>query len=90
MGIRLEMDGGCRGILGGDRSGKLGVVVMTVYTPQQLQALLGIGKVAAYRIMKEYGFRTGYTYKSPLRITEEGVREWVKSQMMTTDSARTQ
>lgn len=84
------MGGGCRGILGGDRSGKLGVVVMTVYTPKQLQALLGIGRDAAYRIMKEYGFRTGYTYKSPLRITEEGVREWAKSQMMTTDSARTQ
>lgn len=79
-----------RGVLGGDCLGKLGVVAMTVYTPKQLQALLGIGRDAAYRIMKEYGFRTGYTYKSPLRITEEGVREWAKSQMMTTDSARTQ
>ena len=86
----MEMDGSCRGILGGDSSGKLGVVVMTVYTPQQLQALLGIGRDAAYRIMKEYGFRTGYTYKSPLRITEEGVKAWADSQTMTTASQRTQ
>ena len=84
------MGGRIRGILGRHLLGKLGVVVMTVYTPKQLQEMLGIGKVAAYRIMKEYGFRTGYTYKSPLRITEEGVREWVKSQTMTTASARTQ
>lgn len=85
----MEMDGGNRGLLGGDRPGKLGVVVMTVYTPRQLQALLGIGRDAAYRIMKEYGFRTGYTYKSPLRITEEGVKAWADSQTMTTASQRT-
>lgn len=43
---------------------------MTVYTPRELQTLLGVGKQTAYRIMQEYGFRTGYTDRSPLRITE--------------------
>ena len=49
---------------------------MTVYNVGQLQKLLGIGKAAAYAILHEYGFRTGYSDKSPLRITEEGVMEW--------------
>lgn len=47
---------------------------MTVYNREELQALLGIGKQTAYRLMKEYGFRIGYSPKSPLRITEEQVK----------------
>ena len=47
---------------------------MKVYDRQGLQTLMGIGKDTAYRIMKQYGFRTGYTDKSPLRITEEQVK----------------
>ena len=57
---------------------------MKVYDRQGLQALMGIGKDTAYRIMKEYGFRTGYTDKSPLRITEDGVRKWAKEHKTTT------
>ena len=72
------------------RTGKLHLVgVMTVYDKRGLQELLGIGKDTAYAIMKQYGFRTGYTYKSPLRITEEGVKRWADSQMMNTDSPKT-
>lgn len=48
---------------------------MKVYDRQGLQTLMGIGKDTAYRIMKEYGFRIGYSPKSPLRITEEQVRK---------------
>lgn len=62
---------------------------MTIYDCEGLQALLGIGENTARDIMREYGFRTGYKPKSPLRITEEGVREWAKSMKMTIASQRT-
>lgn len=48
---------------------------MKVYDRQGLQTLMGIGKDTAYRIMKQYGFRIGYSPKSPLRITEEQVKK---------------
>lgn len=53
---------------------------MKVYDRQGLQTLMGIGKDTAYRIMKEYGFRTGYTDKSPLRITETQLAVWAEGQ----------
>ena len=51
---------------------------MTIYTPQQLQKHLSVGRDTAYRIMKEYGFRIGDSARSPLRITEKGVESYVK------------
>lgn len=63
---------------------------MKVYDQQELSELLGVGILKAYEIMRNYGFRIGYTNRSPLRITEEGVRAWVEHQQtMTTASART-
>lgn len=53
---------------------------MKVYDRQGLQTLMGIGKDTAYRIMKQYGFRTGYTDKSPLRITEDGLKEYIRKE----------
>lgn len=75
-----------RGLLGGHLSRK---PCMKVYDSKALQALLGISDNTARRIMQEYGFRTGYKPRSPLRITEEGVMEWLKRQMSTA-SPRTQ
>lgn len=75
-----------RGLLGGHLSRK---PCMKVYDSKALQALLGISDNTARRIMQEYGFRTGYKPRSPLRITEEGVMEWLKRQMNTA-SPRTQ
>ena len=60
---------------------------MNVYTPRQLQELLNIGRPTAYKIMREYGFRTGYTDTSPLRITEEGVKKWADRNRMTSTSS---
>lgn len=54
---------------------------MTIYDTKQLQTLLGIGENTARDIMRIYGFRTGYKPRSPLRITEDGVKEWVSQQM---------
>lgn len=51
---------------------------MTVYTPKQLQELLSVGRDTAYSIMKAYGFRTGGSERSPLRITEKGVTRYVE------------
>lgn len=51
---------------------------MKVYDRQGLQTLRGIGKDTAYRIMKQYGFRTGYTDKSPLRITEDQLTKYAE------------
>ena len=51
---------------------------MTVYDSKSLQALLGISDNTARKIMQEYGFRIGYKPKSPLRITEEGLREYTQ------------
>ena len=90
MGLYVEMGCRSRSVCDGHRAGELHLVgMMTVYDKRGLQELLGIGKDTAYAIMKQYGFRTGYTYKSPLRITEEGVKRWADSQMMNTDSLRT-
>ena len=63
---------------------------MKVYDKNGLMELLNVKSSTAFRIVREYGFRTGYKPKSPLRITEEGVRAWVEHQQaMTTDSAKT-
>ncbi len=51
---------------------------MTVYDKRQLQELLGVGSATAYRVLKEHGFRIGNSPKSPFRITDEGVREYVQ------------
>ena len=69
--------------------GELELVGVTIYTTQQLQELLNVGENTARSIMQEYGFRIGNKPRSPLRITEEGVREWAESQRMTTASQRT-
>lgn len=61
---------------------------MKVYDRQGLQTLMGIGKDTAYRIMKEYGFRTGYTDKSPLRITEDGLKEYIRKEKNRFESIR--
>ena len=74
------VDGNRGGVLRAYALGELGVVEMKVYDRQGLQALMGIGKDTAYRIMKEYGFRTGYTDKSPLRITEDGLKEYIRKE----------
>lgn len=52
--------------------------MMTIYTPKQLQELMSVGRDTAYAIMKEYGFRVGDSRKSPLRITEKGVAQYVE------------
>ena len=79
---------GC--FLGRHPVSELELVGVTVYTSKQLCELLNISDNTARSIMQEYGFRTGNKPKSPLRITEEGVREWADSQRMTTASPRTQ
>lgn len=77
-----------RGLLGSNLSRK---PCMKVYDQRELSELLGVGILKAYEIMRNYGFRIGYTDRSPLRITEEGVRAWVEHQQtMTTASAKTQ
>ena len=77
------------GLLGSHLPCELELVGVTVYTSKQLCELLNISDNTARSIMQEYGFRTGNKPKSPLRITEEGVREWAESQRMTTASQRT-
>lgn len=63
---------------------------MKIYDKQGLMELLNVKSNTAFRIMREYGFRTGYSPRSPLRITEEGVREWVEHQQkMNIDTAKT-
>ena len=51
---------------------------MTVYDSKGLQALLGISDNTARKIMQEYGFRIGYSPKSPLRITEDQLAVWTE------------
>lgn len=51
---------------------------MTVYDSKSLQALLGISDNTARKIMQEYGFRIGYSPKSPLRITEDQLAVWTE------------
>ncbi len=51
---------------------------MKVYDVKSLEQELGIGREAAYRILRDYGFRTGYTNKSPLRITERGLERFIE------------
>lgn len=58
---------------------------MKVYDREQLKRLLGIGNEAAYRILREYGFRIGGAAKSPLRITETGVSAYVQRQQARND-----
>ena len=58
---------------------------MKVYDREGLKTLLGIGNTAAYRILREFGFRTGSAAKSPLRITEKGVSAYVSRQSARND-----
>lgn len=51
---------------------------MTVYDSKSLQALLGISDNTARKIMQEYGFRIGYSPKSPLRITEDQLTKYAE------------
>ena len=51
---------------------------MTVYDSKSLQALLGISDNTARKIMQEYGFRIGYSPKSPLRITEDQLAQYAE------------
>ena len=81
--------GTCHGsVLGSNSPCKLELVGMRVYDRQGLQELLSVGSNTAYRILQEYGFRIGYSDKSPLRITEEGVKAWVDSQRTNTGSPK--
>lgn len=51
---------------------------MTVYNVGEVQDLLGVGRSTAYMVMQKYGFRIGYGKTSALRITEEGVKKWIR------------
>lgn len=84
MGLRVALVRSVRGVLGRDLHRELGMS-MKVYDREQLKRLLGIGNTAAYRILREYGFRIGSAGKSPLRITEEGVNEYVRQQQARND-----
>lgn len=48
---------------------------MTIYNVAGLRALLGIGRDAAYSVIKEYGFRVGV---NRYRISERQVERFIK------------
>lgn len=48
---------------------------MTIYNVAGLRALLGIGRDAAYAVIKEYGFRVGV---NRYRISERQVERFIK------------
>lgn len=82
MGIRVALGGSHHRVLGNHLHCQPG---MRIYDREQLKRLLGIGNTAAYRILREYGFRIGSAGKSPLRITEEGVNKYVRQQQARND-----
>lgn len=49
-----------------------------IYTTKQFQVLMDVGENKARAIMRRYGFRTGYTPRSHLRISDEGVKKWME------------
>lgn len=83
MVISLALGRGVHRILGGHVLSQLELVGMTIYTPKQLQELLSVGRGTAYVIMKRYGFRIGESERSPLRISEQGVEQYVKDSLHT-------
>ena len=48
---------------------------MTIYNVAGLRSLLGIGRDAAYAVIKEYGFRVGV---NRYRISERQVERFIK------------
>lgn len=77
MVISVEMDGRIRSLLGGHLPRRLVLGLMTIYNKDGLKELLGVGTQTAYRILREYGFRIGYSERSPMRITDEQINKWI-------------
>lgn len=50
---------------------------MKVYTVKTLQDVLKVGRNTALTIMQTAGFRIGYAARSPWRITEEQLKDYI-------------